>query len=287
MTAPCTSGADTSGAFGHPSSVQVKPTAWHWPEYLIEAWALGTFMVSAVAFTVLLEHPASPVRQSLQNGDLRRLLMGCAMGVTAIALIYSRLGARSGAHMNPAVTLTFARLGKIAPRDAVAYAVFQFLGATAGLVLARSLFTTSIGHPAVNYAATLPGPLGPGVAFVAEVAIALCQMSLVLWMSNGRYMRFTGLAAGTMVGVYIFVEAPLSGMSLNPARSFAPALLSGGLSTLWIYFAAPCLGMTLAAALFTRRRGLRAVLCAKLNHAGPGPCIFCQTPAAPAARAAL
>jgi aquaporin Z len=106
-------------------------------------------------------------------------------------------------------------------------------------------------------------------------------------MSNGRYARFTGLAAGTMVGVYIFIEAPLSGMSLNPARSFASAVLSGGLSTLWIYFAAPCLGMAVAAVLFTRRRGLRAVLCAKLNHAGAGPCIFCETPASPAAGPAL
>ena len=74
----------------------------HWPEYLIEAWALGTFMISAVCFTALLEHPASPVHQFVASGFLRRALIGLAMGVTAIVLIYSPWGQRSGAHMNPA-----------------------------------------------------------------------------------------------------------------------------------------------------------------------------------------
>src|SRR6185436_13047471 len=85
----------------------------HWPEYLIEAWALGMFMISAACVTALLEHPASPVHQVIPNAFARRALIGLAMGLTAIALIYSPWGQRSGAHMNPATTLTFLRLGKI------------------------------------------------------------------------------------------------------------------------------------------------------------------------------
>src|SRR6266496_5613366 len=93
----------------------------HWPEYLIEAWALGTFMISAAMFTALLEYPASPVHQAIPNAFLRRSLIGLAMGFTAIALIYSPWGQRSGAHMNPATTLTFLHLRKIAPWDGFFY----------------------------------------------------------------------------------------------------------------------------------------------------------------------
>src|SRR5688572_7736236 len=72
----------------------------HWPEYLIEGFMLGAFMVSACTFTIMLEHPASPVRQAVASAELRRVCMGLAMAFTAVALIYSPWGKRSGAHMN-------------------------------------------------------------------------------------------------------------------------------------------------------------------------------------------
>src|SRR5271156_3303458 len=93
----------------------------HWPEYLIEGWALGMFMISASLFTIWFEQPDMPLRHAIASPDLRRALIGVAMGGTAIALIYSPWGKRSGAHMNPAVTLTFLRLGKIARLDATFY----------------------------------------------------------------------------------------------------------------------------------------------------------------------
>jgi len=97
---------------------------------------------------------------------------------------------------------------------------------------------------------------------------------MVLRVSNHpRAARFTGLCAGALVMTYITVEGPLSGMSMNPARSFGPAVLAGTLDTLWIYFASPLLGMGLAAALYVRQLGLAQVLCAKFDH-GSGPCIF-------------
>ena len=90
----------------------------HWPEYLMEASELGIFMVSACLFTVLLFHPSSLAVTAIPNEFVRRTLTGLAMGATAIALIYSPLGARSGAHFNPSVTLTFFRMGRIAGWDA-------------------------------------------------------------------------------------------------------------------------------------------------------------------------
>jgi len=85
----------------------------------MEAAETGSFMVSACVFGVVLEHPASPVHKAIGNPNERRALMGLAMGLTAVAIIYSPWGKQSGAHFNPAVTLTFLRLGKVKRTDAV------------------------------------------------------------------------------------------------------------------------------------------------------------------------
>jgi aquaporin Z len=245
----------------------------HWPEYAMEALGLGGFMVAAAAFASLLHHPASPVRQAIADDVVRRALMGLAMGATAAALIYSPIGARSGAHVNPATTLTFLRLGRIHPVDAAAYVAAQFAGALAGLAAAAVLLAPWIASPAVNYVATLPGPSGAGVAFAAEVAIACLLMTVVLHLTgHARWSRYTGLVVGLLVALYITVEDPLSGMSLNPARSSSPALFIGRLDTLWIYGVAPPLGMLIAAELFVR--GGRDALCAKLHHRRGARCIF-------------
>src|SRR5262245_25215896 len=128
----------------------------HWPEYLMEAALLGLFMASACAFGVLLEHPSSPARQAIESALLRRMLGGTAMGLTAIALIYSPWGKQSGAHFNPAVTLTFFRLGKVKPWDAFFYGVAQFAGGLAGVVLSHKAWGVLLENQTVNYVATVP-----------------------------------------------------------------------------------------------------------------------------------
>jgi aquaporin Z len=247
----------------------------HWPEVLIEAGLLGLFMLSASTFGVLLEHPGSPVRAALGEPLARRALMGCAMGLTAVALIYSPLGKRSGAHMNPAVTLTFFRLGKVAGADALFYVLAQFAGGVAGMGVAALVYGPLLSEPRVNYVVTL-GEHGTGVAFAAEVAITFVLMSVVLRVSSTpRLERWTGLCAGTLVALYIAFEAPLSGMSLNPARSFGSALAAGVWMDFWVYLLAPLLGMGAAALVYTRAKRLPPVHCAKLHHLNPYRCIFC------------
>jgi aquaporin Z len=246
-----------------------------WPEYAMEAALLAAFMLSAVWVTALLQHPASPVRAALPSAVWRRALTGLAMGVTAASIIYSPWGRRSGAHINPAITLTYLRLRKIGLRDAVCYVVAQFTGAAAGIVTAVVLSRSIVASPEVNYVATLPGMAGSGAAFIAEVAISFGMMATVLVMSNSpRFARFTGVSAACLVMLYIAVESPLSGMSMNPARSLAPAIASGGLGAVWIYFLAPTAGMLLAAEVYVRRRGHGAVRCAKLYHPSGVPCHF-------------
>src|SRR5262245_41673553 len=177
-------------------------------------------MLSASGFGILLFHPASPVVQALPSLMLRGLLMGVAMGLTNVVNVYSPWGRRSGAHLNPAVTLTFLRLGKVRPRDVVGYIAAQFLGGLAGTGLAVLLFRPWIGDPSVNYVATLPGQWGLAVAFGAELVISCGLMLLVLTVSSRPGLaRFTGCYAGAMVALYITFETPLSGMSMNPART--------------------------------------------------------------------
>jgi aquaporin Z len=247
----------------------------HWPEYLMEGWGLGLFMISASAFGALLEFPGSPVRQALPDPNVRRLLMGCAMGSTAIANIYAPWGKRSGAHLNPAVTLTFWRLGKMGGADAFFYVVAQFLGGMAGILAAALLVMGPLADPAVRFVATLPGPAGPVAAFAAEVAIALVLMLTVLAISNTpRLNRYTGLFAGALVALYITFEAPISGMSMNPARSFASALGARLWTAFWIYLVAPPLAMLAAAQIYLAVKGRARVLCAKLHHENAKRCIF-------------
>ncbi len=247
----------------------------HWPEYLSEAAGLGLFMISACAFTVLLYHPASPVTQGIQNEGVRRMLMGVAMGLTAVALIFSPFGKRSGAHFNPAVTLTYLRLGKIAPWDASFYILFQFIGGILGVLIASVFFRDLVAHSAVNYAVTVPGPNGPTLAFVAELTITFILMTVILTVSNTKRLgRWTGLFAGALIASYICLEAPISGMSMNPARTFGSAFGAHLWTSLWVYFTAPPLGMLLGAEVYKRVKGGEAVACAKLHHHNNTRCIF-------------
>jgi aquaporin Z len=247
----------------------------HWPEYLMEAAELGIFMVSACTFAALLGHHHSPVVHAIPNEVVRRMLMGCAMGLTAIFLFHCGWGRRSGAHMNPVVTLAFFRLNKIAGWDAIFYAGAQVLGGITGVLVARVILRDVVSDPSVRYAVTIPGLFGTAAAFVAEVVITFVLFSVVLYSSNSdRWSKHTALLAGILIALYIALESPISGMSMNPARTLGSALAAQVFDSIWIYFIAPPIGFLLAAELYVRRRGLHAVLCAKFHHDHSHRCIF-------------
>ena len=260
----------------------------HWPEYLIEGWALGMFMISAGLVTTLFDYPGSPVNHALHDGDLRRVLTGICMGLTAMALIYSPWGKRSGAHMNPAVTLTFLRLGHVAPWDAVFYIVAQLVGGTLGVLVVLAVLGNAFAEPPVRYVATLPGMQGISIALLAEFAISFAMMTAILHASNSQQlMRYTGVLAGVLVATWISIEGPLSGMSMNPARTFASALPGNVWTGFWLYMIAPVAGMQAAAALFTWQRGRGAVKCSKLIHSDDQRCIHCGYEPSALAREAM
>ena len=253
----------------------------------MEAALLGGFMVSACLFAVLLFHPAGFVAHVVPDPLARRVLMGLAMGSTAIALTYSPWGQQSGAHYNPALTLTFARLGKVAPWDAAAYVAAQFAGAVLGVMAARLVLREMLGDAQVHYAVTRPGSAGVLAAFGAEALISFLLMTVVLTASNhARAARYTGVFAGLLVATFIIVESPVSGMSMNPARTVGSGFWARDWTALWIYFTAPPLGMLLAAERYLRRHGRAGIFCAKLYHQNSRRCIFCDSRAAQRAGAA-
>ncbi len=246
----------------------------HLPEYAAEALALGIFMLSACGFAVLLFHPASPVVAALPSDLGRRALMGVAMALTLMLNVYSPWGRRSGAHMNPAMTLTFWRLKKVARGDLAGYIGGQFAGGLGGTLLAAWLLRPWIADAAVNYAVTVPGGGGVAAAFVAEAGISALLMFVVrVVSSHERLAPWTGVIAGLLVAAYITLETPVSGMSMNPARTVGSAALAGVWTGWWVYFTAPLLGMLVGAGLHARLSSADA--CAKLMHDPRYRCVFC------------
>ena len=227
----------------------------HWPEYLMEAGELGLYLFVACVIATLVQHPASMVRQSVSSGVARRALMGLVMGATVSAIVISHRGKRSAGHFNPAIIFTFYRLGKVEFGDAWLYVIAQFLGAIAGVTLARYVLRGALGNHAVRYAVTVPGVYGRTAAFVAEWAISFFLMITVLFAANHKRLApYTAYVVGVLIASYFTFETPLSGMSTNPRRTFGSALHANYWHALWIYFIAPSMGMLAAGEVFLRVR---------------------------------
>ena len=254
----------------------------------MEAGEAGCYLFSACALATLLWHPSSPLQTYLRNDAMRRMLMGGGIGATIVLIVFSPWGKQSGAHFNPAVTLTFYRLRRVAAWDALFYCAAQLVGAVAGVALATLMLCGAPAHNAVRYGATLPGTYGDTAAFLAEVAVSFLLMMTILVVSNDRVLApYTRYFAALLIATGIAFESPVSGMSANPARTLGPAVCGGFWQSLWIYFTAPILGMLAAGEVFLLARSGRGPYCAKLDHQNDKRCIFCHSEERPAALTAL
>jgi aquaporin Z len=241
----------------------------------MEGAEIGVLILVAAGLTLLFESPSSSVHHAIHSALARRALMALAIGVTVGALIYSPFGRRSGAHFNPAVTVTFFRIGKVDRWDVVFYVAFQVAGALLGIALARLALGDRLGDPSVRYAVTDPGTAGTAVAFLAELGLSFAFMTaLLVTMNRPRTANLVGAVAGTLIALFIFGEAPLSGMSMNPARTLGSAVPADDFSALWVYLIAPPLGMLLAAEAYVRLPRLPRPDSAKLLHDDRRRCIF-------------
>ena len=195
---------------------------------------LGTFaLVFAGTGAIVINHAS--------NGAITHAGIALTFGLIVLAMIYA-LGDVSGAHLNPAVTTGFAAAGRFAWRSVPGYVSAQLLGAFLASGLLRLLFPSD---PTLG--ATLPAG-APMQSFVLELVLTFLLMFVILSVSTGAKEK--GITAGIAIGAVIALEAmfagPICGASMNPARSLAPAVVSGHLEHLWIYFAGPVLGALLA-----------------------------------------
>ena len=246
----------------------------HFPEYFCEFIGTAIMMTIGIGAVALMWGQGSPMPEMIPSTRLRLFVTGFLFAGGATLVVYSRLGQRSGAHVNPAVTLAFWRLGKIESRDAVAYVVAQFLGAIVGVLPVA--WVASEAARSIKMGATFPGEgIRPIVAFGAEMAMTFALVLLIfVCVNRPRIAPRTGLYAGSLVMLLVGLEAPISGTSLNPARSLGPAFLGATFEHQWIYLLAPPLGALLAVEVFRRIVTGRQPLCGKLYHTERYPCIF-------------
>jgi len=229
----------------------------NWKHYLQEALGLAIFMISACFFSAMLFSEISS--WYLPNVMMRNVLMGIAMGATALFIFYSPFTAPSGSQINPAVTLTFLRLDKMCKYDAMFFVLFQIIGGAVAVFIMQRLMGSILTDPPVSSAVTVPGKTGVWWALVIELIIAFITMSMVLITSNNdKLKKYTRIFAGCLVCTWVIVAGPISGFGMNPARSLASALPANTWTAFWIYMVIPFVGMLLAAEfyLFVERRKL-------------------------------
>lgn len=231
-------------------------TSWkkNYLHYLQEALGLGLFLVSACFFGAMLFSPGSAWYSFFPSMMCRHISMGLAMGVTAICLFYSPFTAPSGSQINPAVTLTFLSLNKMCRYDAMFYMLFQLAGGTVAVLCMQWIMGDILITAPVSSVVTIPGKAGTGWAFVTELLIAFITMSMVLFMGNHiSWKKYTRICSALLVCSWVILAGPVSGFSMNPARSFASAVASGIWTSFWIYLIAPFTGMLLAGWVFHQR----------------------------------
>lgn len=236
----------------------------HWREWAAELAGTALLMIGGLGAVTLDFGAHSPVAPLLPSHSLRLLLTGALFAGTGSLIAISPLGRISGAHINPAVSLAFWLSGKMHHHDVGAYFLAQLAGALLGVELLRLTWPD---FATVGYGVTHPGQGMTSVdAFAIEtVMTGALVATILLFVSSMHTARWTPLAAWVVVTLLVWQGAPLTGTSINPARSLAPALLSWQLQNVWIYVAGPLLGSALATGLVVAVVRLRPVT-AKLFH---------------------
>ncbi len=247
----------------------------HWREYLLEAIELGILMVCICLSGALIYSRDSPLQRLPLSPPERALLMGVLVAASTYFIIRSPFGRRTGAHLNPAITVAYLWLGRINRWDGLNYILAQFTGGVAGVFLAYHALGRHLSAPPVRYVITLPGKFGVAMALAAEFVLAGLLMAVVLFATNHRRLaRFSPLLVAAITVLYYVLGPSISGFSVNPARTFSSAFFAWVWQGVWIYFAGPCLGMMAAASIYVRSMGPTRVYCFKVFHDLETPCPF-------------
>lgn len=247
----------------------------NWPAYLAEFFGTAVMMGIGIGAVVLMWHEGSSMGEWIPSDPVRRLATGILFAGGGTLVVLSPLGQRSGGHLNPAMTFAFWLRKKISSLDALCYVIAQIAGALLGVLVVAAIAGEAA--RSVDLGLTRPGVgYTPTIALIAELIITFSLIFLVFWAVDKRTVaRFTPYLAGLLIALLVMIEAPVSGTSLNPARSFAPAMLSGIFNDFWLYVVGPVCGAVLAVVLYRQIGGEKSGTgCAKLHHTDRYPCLF-------------
>ncbi|WP_414587718.1 MIP/aquaporin family protein [Scytonema sp. PCC 10023] len=247
----------------------------HWPEYGAEL--LGTAFNLFVGLNAVVFNfgKGLPMEALIPDKGTRLLITGLLFAGSGSLFAISPLGKLSGSHLNPSVSLAFWAQGKMHQHDVIGYIIAQFFGAITAAVLVVFIWG--------NYAASVSnGMTVPGQSyalwyvFLAEVTITfLLVLSIFIFLSSHRLMRWTPLMTWLLVATIVWLEAPISGTSLSPARSIGPALVTWYWKDQWLYCIAPPIGAIAAVVVFRLlAMGKGEILTGKLFHVPNYRCIF-------------
>ena len=234
-----------------------------WRLFLSELIGTGLLLLSGLSLVIFMFGAHSPIAWVILNEGTRRRITGFVFGMFGALISLSPVGKESGAHINPCVTLGFYLVGKLDARTAGVYVLGQLSGAVLGCL---PLLAWGAMGRSVAFGATLPGQTYPlRTVLLGEIVTTFCLITLLCVFIGFRQLRrFTPLMIPVLFAVMSYWEAPISGTSCNPARSFAPALLSGQWHAWWIYWVGPLIG-TLLAILLCNALALKVEV-AKLYH---------------------
>ena len=238
-----------------------KPNHWHL--FLSEMIGTALLVLIGLSLVIFMFGGGTPMAQIVPNEALRRLVTGFLFGSTGALIALSPVGKVSGAHINPAVSLGFSLMGKLKPPVALGYVIAQLVG---GLLGSIPLLGWGAMGRSVDFGATAPGAgYSTTVALLGEVITTFAMVSLLAVFLGFREIRpFTPALFPPLYAVMVCVEAPISGTSTNPARSFGPAVISGTWHAWWIYWVGPILGMLIA--IIACSRLARRIEVAKLYY---------------------
>jgi len=227
---------------------------------------LTSILLFGVVTIVRLVIGPSPISHAIPGIHAELWIVGAAVALLLAGLILTPLGRTSGAHTNPAISLVMWRFGVFPGAGVIPYSIAQLLGSVLGVVVARLVWGHIVAEPPVVYAALQPGPgWSTWELFVVE-ALGMTVIALVvgLGLAVPRLTSFVPWIVGSLVGLGIALLGTATGGSLNPARQFGPAVVSGQTRFLWVYLLAPMFGAAIAAWLRRTIQRQRRVLTHRL-----------------------
>jgi aquaporin Z len=213
----------------------------------LQAELIGTALLVLVGLSLvtLMFGQGSPIPSLLPSEGWRRVITGFLFGTTGALIAISPVGKLSGAHINPIVTLAFRLMGKMDLHTALGYVAAQLAG---GILGALPLLAWGSMGQSVMFGATVPGAgYSTGTVLMGEVITTFAMVALLCVFLGFRRIRpFTPAMFPVLYAIMVYVEAPISGTSTNPARTLGPGIVSGHWEGWWIYWAGPVIGSVLA-----------------------------------------